>query len=145
MGIIEALNRASMYLLLDNETEWENSNNNITAFKEENITMGGSIYILSRYANKVNFNKDTDFYYFDSILKYSDGRVIITNELKLKVSHNELLINEVLSYKELLEFIEINACEDQNSYWFANHNYDKLLINYVEELYDIKKDVKLVK
>ncbi len=145
MGIIEALNRASMYLLLDNDIEWENSNNNITAFKEENISMGGSIYILSRYANKVNFNKDIDFYYFDSILKYSDGRVIITNELKLKVPHNELLINEVLSYKDLLDFIEINACEDQNSYWFANHNSDKVFIDYVEELYNIKDNKKLVK
>ena len=136
MGIIEALNKLGMYLLFDKDLKWEKNDDSSNIFKEETIMVKGNKFLLSLYANKISTNDAYDFYYFDTILKHCDGRVIINNELEVKVPTNNQLINEIFNEEEILAFIEVNAAsENQNTKWFASHNYDDSLIDYVENLY----------
>ena len=134
MNINEALNKLCMRLLLNKEIIWESNKHSKSLYNEESIMLNGNMFTLSLYIYKTNMDSEEDTYYFDTIFKYIDGRIIITNEMKVSLNHNEKLINEILNNKELLEFIELNANNESNI-WFANHNYDNWLINYTEKIY----------
>ncbi len=146
MDIMEALNKACMYLLLDNTLEWEQNNKSYSVFNEKEFSANNGKYILSLYIHKAVINEENDMYYFDTVYKHHDGMIIITNESRIKVPHNDRLINEVLDEEELLEFIEINSKVKNNNFWFQNHNYDRYLIEYTSNLYgNIEKEKELVK
>lgn len=135
MDINEALNKLSMRLLLDKELTMGHNKHSNSIYKEEIIMLHGNMFNLSLYIYKTNTESEFDTYYFDTIFKYNDGRVLITSEMKLQLPHNELLVNEIFNDNELLEFIEVNA-NNKSNIWFANHNYDDWLINYTEKIFN---------